>query len=478
MSSDSELTDIDEEEEVPLSTSTSKGKSKASAESGYKIRGALKVPRATTYTCQSLYDQISAQDIDLQPEYQRAIVWPDSKQIGLIDSIFRNFYVPPVIFVVHSSDDGGERRVCVDGKQRLTSIYRFICGEIPYKDPFTGEKFVFKDTGKIKAQMLPERYKKLFLNKQIVCMEYQDITSSNEREIFQRVQLGMALTPAEKLQAITGPHADFVRQLLDTYVIDSGLAEAISWDVSRANDFRGLAMAVYSISRWPHLNTLPGPSVIESWLQEADDTVEEDFCEDVHTTLKIFVALAKDPKLRKPFNLPGVRKVAPMEFLSIAVLIHANKKKLSMAQLSEAIGLMRTDVRKNEKDIRQNSRTFKLILQFLKELKASKLTPDDDPPAAAVMAKPKTKRKRAVSPSDEVKNPPPASRTSSHKAPPTSVPDKPTSGVALPRAPPAPPSASRVTQTPDLGGSVMAHMAYDPSRDPRRAAYQTNGIRR
>ena len=55
MSSDSELTDIDEEEEVPLSTSTSKGKSKASAESGYKIRGALKVPRATTYTCQSLY---------------------------------------------------------------------------------------------------------------------------------------------------------------------------------------------------------------------------------------------------------------------------------------------------------------------------------------------------------------------------------------------------------------------------------------
>ena len=42
-----------------------------------------------------------------------------------------------------------------------------ICLRCPYS--FTGEKFVFKDTGKIKAQMLPERYKKLFLNKQIVC---------------------------------------------------------------------------------------------------------------------------------------------------------------------------------------------------------------------------------------------------------------------------------------------------------------------
>lgn len=26
------------------------------------------------------------------------VVWPETKQIGIIDSIFRNFYVPPVIF--------------------------------------------------------------------------------------------------------------------------------------------------------------------------------------------------------------------------------------------------------------------------------------------------------------------------------------------------------------------------------------------
>ncbi len=60
MSSDSELTEFEDEEEVPLSASTrskaSKGKTKANGEpEGYRIRGALKVPRATTYTCQSLY---------------------------------------------------------------------------------------------------------------------------------------------------------------------------------------------------------------------------------------------------------------------------------------------------------------------------------------------------------------------------------------------------------------------------------------
>lgn len=60
MSSDSDLTEFEDEEEVPLSASTrskgSKGKTKANGEpEGYRIRGALKVPRATTYTCQSLY---------------------------------------------------------------------------------------------------------------------------------------------------------------------------------------------------------------------------------------------------------------------------------------------------------------------------------------------------------------------------------------------------------------------------------------
>jgi hypothetical protein len=26
------------------------------------------------------------------------VVWPETKQIGIIDSVFRNFYIPPIIF--------------------------------------------------------------------------------------------------------------------------------------------------------------------------------------------------------------------------------------------------------------------------------------------------------------------------------------------------------------------------------------------
>ncbi|KAI1786093.1 hypothetical protein LXA43DRAFT_1035051 [Ganoderma leucocontextum] len=510
MSSVSDLTDIDDDEEFsPPNNESGKSKTKAkgkgnASEASYKIRGALRPPRATTYTCQSLYDQIHAQDIDLQPEYQRDIVWPEKKQIGLIDSIFRNFYIPPVIFVVNVMDDGGERRVCVDGKQRLTSIYRFIGGEIPFKDAFTGEKFVFKDTGKIKAQLLPDRYRKVFLNKQIVCMEYTDITPDNEREIFQRVQLGMALTPAEKLQSMSGAQVDFVRSLLDKFVVDD-LSNSIPWDTSRANDFRGLATAVYTMSKWPKVTTLPSLSVIEAWVQEPDE-LDEDFCEDVHNTYRIFCAMAKDPILNKPLWLSGIKKVAPVEVIGITILIHANKLKLTMAQLSEAVGLMRKDVRKNEKDIRQNTRTMKIILTFLKDLKVNKLKPDPTSPVAfdypAVSSQTKMKRKNVANSSfEDGKRPSPAllipavasrasgstSATNTPKIPSTPAPVRPPptapaalrpNGVGLPPRPasiPAPPPQISTQRTNSLSDTLMARVmnqAYDASRDPRNPAYQ------
>lgn len=69
------------------------------------------------------------------------IVWNEEKQTWLIDSLFHNYYIPPIIFgmiqrslviqllttqcpAVTTKPNGGEKRRCIDGKQRLTSIHR------------------------------------------------------------------------------------------------------------------------------------------------------------------------------------------------------------------------------------------------------------------------------------------------------------------------------------------------------------------
>lgn len=84
---------------------------------------------------------------DLNPTYQRGtltvarapafpadpvgdVVWPEQKQIKVLDSIWRNYYVPPVVFAVYYNEDGLEVRHCVDGKQRLTSIQKFFDGQV------------------------------------------------------------------------------------------------------------------------------------------------------------------------------------------------------------------------------------------------------------------------------------------------------------------------------------------------------------
>jgi hypothetical protein len=92
-------------------------------------------------------------DIDLDPEYQRgwcctviqrldavpllifispaAVVWSTSKQMAIIDSLFHNYYIPPVVFAISKDPlDGYETRLCVDGKQRLTSIQKFFDGQV------------------------------------------------------------------------------------------------------------------------------------------------------------------------------------------------------------------------------------------------------------------------------------------------------------------------------------------------------------
>lgn len=55
------------------------------------------------------------------------VVWPDAKQVGLIDSLFRNFYVPPVVFAVTNDEDGAIVRVCVDGKQVNLMFPQIVC---------------------------------------------------------------------------------------------------------------------------------------------------------------------------------------------------------------------------------------------------------------------------------------------------------------------------------------------------------------
>ncbi|KAH0835739.1 hypothetical protein J3R83DRAFT_9564 [Lanmaoa asiatica] len=441
----SDLTDLStDEDDVPLAKRTSKAR-KVPKE--YKVSHVLRAPRTAQYTAKSLYDQIIDNAIDLDPEYQRDVIWQEEKQSGLIDSVLRNYYIPPIIFAVTVQDDGNELRTCIDGKQRLTSIQRYSItppAKRVYKlntsfRRFTNEKLWFKSSAtNARRKLLPQHLRTQFANKQIVCVEYTGLDDDQEREIFQaskrsptsvkfllwfivqRVQLGVALTPAERLQALVGPWSTAIREIQNQVLGEEGFEGYLDWGHARGRDFQCLATIGYLIETHPK-TAVPGTKVLEKWLQKTQP-VSTQLRADLHETFRIFVTLARDKKYSGSLNRPT--RVSPIEFVMIGVLIYLKRQTLSLTQISSAIEKMRKDVRASHQDIRSNTRVTKHLMEFMaKKIKVSELRSDgegDKPAALAIVKATKpAKRKRPVYSDDSDTEPTPKVKPTKHSTNPT-----------------------------------------------------------
>ncbi|KAK0432456.1 hypothetical protein EV421DRAFT_1502172 [Armillaria borealis] len=378
-SDDSDLTDLSSDEsDVPLAAS--KPQTRVKTRKQPVITPALRAPRTVSYSVECLYKKLSDGALDLDPEYQRDVVWNDAKQSQLIDSLIHNYYIPPLIFAVSVMPNGEEKRTCIDGKQRLSSIQRFTDGLV-HKDSVTQGKFWYiSGAGRTRSRtVLPQQLKSRFSNTQITCVEYDYLTQDQEREIFRRVQLGVALTPAERLQAITGPLASLVRGVQDLLASPAGLEGHVPWGKARGRDFLCVAQIIYLIDG---KKAEPSAPKIEAWL--TDDkaaTITPKLQRNIDTTVAVLCTLAHDAALSKPLN---DKKVSPIEFVMITYMIFLHRDKLSFTQLSDAAAQLRKNVRARFPSIRFNTETYNHVLGYLKQMKTMSFESDreGDQPAS------------------------------------------------------------------------------------------------
>ncbi|KAH9961871.1 hypothetical protein BJV74DRAFT_984118 [Russula compacta] len=407
----SDLSDItssdDDDEFTPVKVKRTGAKTPKRDQRPYTIINPLRPPRSTSYSIRALYEQIVDGSINLDPDYQRDVVWPEQKQIGLIDSVFRNYYIPPLIFAVSTSEDGSEARVCIDGKQRLTSIHSI-----------TAKRYWSKNLGTNARLLLPTPLQQAFANKQIVCVEYDSLTDEQEREIFQRVQLGVALTPAaERLQAITGPWPNFIREIQSQVLGDDGFGNSFDWGRARGRDFHGLASIVYLIEQLPTCKIPPTSQTMDRWLTRTTP-VPLKLRTGVLDTFRVYLVMVQEKAYRKPF----AQRISPIEFVMVGVMIFMKREILSLTQLSHAVEKMRADVRSVEKDVRSNGRVSRLLFKFIMDkLPKLVLHSDGHGDKSAQSTLPPLPRPSALSP-------PPAVATATATAP--------TPGSKSVRAPP------------------------------------------
>lgn len=65
-------------------------------------------------------------NLNLNPSYQRGDVWPTSDAQKLIESVLRGIPLPSIILLNPEGDKRSKQYEVVDGKQRLTSLLRFV----------------------------------------------------------------------------------------------------------------------------------------------------------------------------------------------------------------------------------------------------------------------------------------------------------------------------------------------------------------
>jgi Translation elongation factors (GTPases) len=125
---------------------------------------------------------------NFEPPYQReGDVWTETKKSFLIDTILKNYPMPPIFLRQKIDSNGKTMYDVIDGKQRLTSIISFINGDISLPDNFSednfgseflnGAKFIDLDVDNLKE------WKKEFWRYEIT-IEYID---SDEDEIIDNI---------------------------------------------------------------------------------------------------------------------------------------------------------------------------------------------------------------------------------------------------------------------------------------------------
>lgn len=368
----------------------------------------LKAPRATQYSTRTIYTMVKDDIIDLEPEYQRGVVWPAEKQSAVIESIMRHYYVPPVLLSMQKQESAEDdlTYVCIDGKQRMSSICAFLDNKIPVKEPETNRKFWYKEdlaAGRTPALNAAQRRK--FDNEQITVVEFEGLSEEVERDMFSRVQMGVTLSPAEKLGAHLGPWPDFIRQMVKRFIDptpslvhdEEGKSMLV---VNRGRDYLFIAQMALLIQYYENDQFMPSASAVDTFLKHNAKTQPSPHLrQTLQRTLERYVALANHRKYGKCIKPESklirsghtrAKPLSPAEFVYVAFLIF-KFPDATVAQLYDLVQGMKADVRSQFKDVLMNNNIANTMRRYINKAKLSE----------GEGSTPRNKRQRPDADSDE-----------------------------------------------------------------------------
>lgn len=165
----------------------------------------------------------------MDPDFQRAFVWDLTKQSRLIESILLRIPLP----TFYVAEDGDGRLIVVDGRQRLTTLQRFLHGELnlrlPDRPELDGKKFEDLDS---RLQNRVEDCQLLFY------IIDHAVPERARLDIFERVNGGEVLTRQQMRNAIyNGPATEFLREEAESNLFLEATGESLNTKKMQDREF-------------------------------------------------------------------------------------------------------------------------------------------------------------------------------------------------------------------------------------------------
>ncbi len=159
---------------------------------------------------ETIVSRIRAEELDLQPNFQRGEIWDRKRRQRLIDTVLREWYVPAIHIVVDS--DGEE--VVLDGQQRLAAIRDFFDDLVKVDGTIEPHDERIRSLDGLTYSRLPVAVRRDVNRFVLPVISLTDFGPQEPNELFFRLNQAYNLTPPEKRNALHGKARDQVKQLV------------------------------------------------------------------------------------------------------------------------------------------------------------------------------------------------------------------------------------------------------------------------
>lgn len=177
--------------------------------------------RTSLYSLELINSYFHDNRFDFKLDCQRGTVWTEEQEQNLIDTLVCGERIPEIHAI---KDDTSNIFQIADGKQRLTTLLKFMNDKIAWKKKYADIAFhkdIFKDNiNHIYFSQLPVEYRNFINSTEITFAVYKNMTYKAITKLFRKLNAGTPLTGFQKGMATNVLlRKNFSNQLLEHPVI-------------------------------------------------------------------------------------------------------------------------------------------------------------------------------------------------------------------------------------------------------------------